>query len=665
MILKLSLLLCSVLSAPTDLSVQQEEVPQAVVLEGRAADQWGRPIVGARVHVVNRFLPGERKPAVTDEGGAFRISLLTSEFEQDQQVEPWCRTSIAIVADGYGVETRHASRCDRSGRISKTRVPAGGPTITLREATVGIRGRLTDVTGEGVAGVTVRVVGFMEPEGGDLFPMIESMRKGEDWDVIRSFEGRWRGIFYRTPPEHTEDILPNVQTDKDGVFQIKGMGDGRIVHLLIKKPGFVTEIIRCRTMPGRDYIIPHLLEHESAGSLHYYGSFVAHTLDRAPSIVGAVHDSVTGTPIAGVRIKPWTVLKPFQPLNMEFASDIVWTHTDAEGRFRLEGAPPGTGVRVDPAGLKTPYLESAFGATKLADDANLPLARGVLVEGRVIVKGQGGKPVPADVRYFPARQNKAAEKLRKQRVQVEGLARTDVKGAFMFTAPPGPGTLIVQALYAHDFHRDGVNCHASVDLMINADGVEGGSIEIQLRPVERSLACEILDSNGRPLSGVEFFDSVSTAPFIEEGAVIHLEAFSGENRRLNFFHRKLQLAGTYLLTGAQPDGLQIRLSSAASVTGRVVDKRGNPIANLLICGWFGGPSPGKFDTQHGQYFERHYLTDAEGYFLISGLAPGVSYRLVAARDLANLDFGKVGSGVISALKAGEERNLGELRVTDM
>ncbi len=133
----------------------------------------------------------------------------------------------------------------------------------------------------------------------------------------------------------------------------------------------------------------------------------------------------------------------------------------------------------------------------------------------------------------------------------------------------------------------------------------------------------ILSPAGQPLSGYFIHGLWKRSPWkliAGEGFTVGSH-FPPETRRLFVYHPAQNLAGHYELTGKPPEKLEIKLAPAATITGRVVDEQGAPIANPMIFDSASlGHSPNLAEENRdygvlpadakGEY----HVTDSEGRF---------------------------------------------------
>src|SRR5262249_31948519 len=202
-----------------------------------------------------------------------------------------------------------------------------------------------------------------------------------------------------------------VTTDKDGRFQIKGVGRDRIVSFTVEAPAIETKAIHVLTRPGLgagDVRVPELTIFLGGGGVKelklkpYYPPTFTHAADPCRVITGVVRDKGSGKPIAGA------VVRGDQPVR--YPLYYTRTTTDREGRLRLTGVPLSPGLGGDSSSSVAalppdgePYLAlikrlPADKETKAASfDFDLP--RGVWLEGQVKDKATG-RGVPAQLRYI-------------------------------------------------------------------------------------------------------------------------------------------------------------------------------------------------------------------------------------------------------------------------
>src|SRR5262249_23637081 len=90
---------------------------------------------------------------------------------------------------------------------------------------VPITGRIVDLEGRPIPGVTVQVDSTYKAKGGDLTPWLEAVRRSEP---------PW--VAYRHLEEDKEKPSGKAETDAQGRFRIEGLGAEKVVYLFIEGP---------------------------------------------------------------------------------------------------------------------------------------------------------------------------------------------------------------------------------------------------------------------------------------------------------------------------------------------------------------------------------------------------------------------------------------------
>jgi hypothetical protein len=182
---------------------------------------------------------------------------------------------------------------------------------------------------------------------------------------------------------------------------------------------------------------------------------------------------------------------------------------------------------------------------------------------------------------------------------------------------------------------------------------------IELTPAE-PVRGRFADPDGKPLAGVKVRglqqsgDSWS-AP-LPDAEFIARPPHPDRPRRLTFRHDGRKLVGTTVVTAGSAEPVEFKLEPWASVTGRLMDADGRPVARASVYAPGGGHDRRATDSVPiGTVF-----TDANGRFTVDGLLPGVPYRLFYREFQPARRGGPVMDEL--TLKPGQERNLGELKM---
>ncbi len=240
-------------------------------------------------------------------------------------------------AEGYGpavsIPGAFASSCVLTLRLAKDDVP--------------IHGRVVDLQGKPLAGVTVRVDGLSVPSAGDLTPWLEA-NKQDAYPIESRFL-----VDASVPPAPA--VFPNLVTDAEGRFELKGVGRERLVHLTLEGPSTVISRVRVMTRPGKRIDATMFARHPEGGRLTYYGASFEHPAAPSRPIVGVVRDKDTGKPLAGIPVQS----DKFAGVNANGDSSVR-TVTDKDGKYRLVGMPKGEGniIKAAPAAGQ-PYFQAA------------------------------------------------------------------------------------------------------------------------------------------------------------------------------------------------------------------------------------------------------------------------------------------------------------------
>jgi RNA polymerase sigma factor (sigma-70 family) len=631
---------------------------QGITLTGRVFDPDGRPVAEARLHLIVQSW--RRKPlhvqTTAGPNGAFRLPVSLAESRAYTEDAPWRRAWIVALADGFGpavqVLGELASSADLRLRLSRDDVP--------------IQGRICDLQGKPVRGVTVRVAELSTPAAGDLAPWLHALKaNGQDAEAIEA-----RFLERILLPEGRL-MFPDVITDAEGRFQLKGIGRERVVRLTLDGPTIVHSQVGVQTRVGKPIHAGLSAVNPGEGRLSYYGARFDHFAAPGRPIIGIVRDKDTGKPVGGVRVQS----EQFAGKNRGGDSSVSAV-SDEHGHYRLVGMPKGSGniIKAAPAAGQ-PYLQCE---REVADEAglgpttvNFDLARGVLVKGRVLDHATG-KPVFANVQYVAF-----ADNLRYRNVPgftVEHYLETADDGAFQLVALPGRGVLMARAW--DDHYRSGVgsdklkpwdgthNFLLTVPFLADPGGFH---TVVELNPSEKAKSIRqdlvldpgkmphgrVVGPDGLPVTGARalgltaYGDSRNwtRTPLVSADFTVW-GIGPTEARAVVFIQPDKRLAGAAKVRGDAWRPLVVRLQPWGVVRGRLVGP------NRM-------PEPGVMLRIAGRMLPDSSLqTDKSGRFRIDGLAPGVGYALEAMRQ--DQVAGRVFANL--TVQGGEVKDLGDIQV---
>jgi RNA polymerase sigma factor (sigma-70 family) len=560
--------------------VEQRQPPQApadgetLVYSGRVLADDGRPVAGAKLYLPYPAWGDVKHPerAVSGPDGRFRFTVRQAEFVNAQSETPWNRVSVVACAPGHGMVAAFPG------------LPSKAADLTLRMAPdIPVKGRIVDLEGRPVPGVSVGVgiLPFFQGADGRSIPFDaptdQQRGGGEIWLV---------------------GLLPVLVSDRDGRFEMHGLGRDRHIRLSLWGPTIESSEVQLVTRPEPPRMVP------GSGQVQIqYGAEFTHVASPCKPIVGVVRDKATGRPIAGVEI-----YKPYARAT-----------SDDQGRFRLIGLPRAAGheLTIHPAPGQ-PYLPRTI--TVAADSpgldavtVNIDLERRLVVRGRLTDKVTG-QPVEEWVEYRPWADNPRAKSIRElaepRSPTITVAAQADKDGRFTLPALPGRGVVLVRGnakyrparLDAAD--RTPANLESNDSSLLNtwplltmperygalrliepAVGTEVVTCDLTLDP-GRSVTIQAVGPDGGPLSEVKLTGQQPVA--LRWAGPVHLDRGSGavyaladgEPRRIVLKTADDKLAAHRTLRGTETSPLAIRLQPTGTVTGRLLDESGQSLAGV-------------------------------------------------------------------------------------
>jgi hypothetical protein len=387
------------------------------------AAEDARPVAGAEVLVLEiDYAKGARRPqrpvreTRTGEDGRFAFPDLA---RIDPEAWGWRHHVVLARAPGRGLGT-----CT----VRSSGVDPGALVLRLgRPATLG--GTVRDGAGAPVADARVwlRSVGMRE--------YIAIVRAEHEGRAGAGGEDRGEHLFVSEPVAGLE-----TRTDAEGTFAIEGLPAGMSAEVAVEHPRFQ------RAVGGA----------ETPGPIEV-------TLEAGATVEGRVVLGPSGEPAAGVAVSAQSANDARAGVGASWAR----THTDAQGRYRLEGlAGERYNIWAEAADWTVIALDSfaaKAGETLAAPD--LRLVRGGAIEGRVVdaASGEGLKPgASADVGlYGPARPRSGAA------IEVGEIGPD---GRFWIRAAPGGNHVYLRA--GRGFEPVGPAAH---DVLVE----EGRAVEVR------------------------------------------------------------------------------------------------------------------------------------------------------------------------------------------
>ncbi len=640
-----------------------------ITVKGRVVDQEGRPVAGATVASA-RYRRGGVDPirqdagrqeidrVVTDADGRFRVTTIDLASGSDPNpADPdlWGRPAIVAWAPGFGP----------AWPKTLAREVTEDQPIRLVPDDVPITGRVVDLEGRPVAGVSIRVDSLWAAEGpAAVDTWLKALESGPvDGDRPRS---HYFPISQECPGNEAPVAAARATTDAEGRFRLSGLGRDRMAILDINGPTIAMRRVQVVTRKMANVQGRHLDE----PGLHdptYYGASPTIVAEPGRPIEGVVADADTKAPIPGAIV---TAMQLSGSLwNIE---GLITATADAEGRYRLIGLPKGDAhvVSVYPP-LDGPYFVTNFlkvsagpGIAPVRFD--IALHSGVFIDGRV-TDAKTGQPVRAVIHYYPYLANKHAEPFPNFRANsmsanwTGNRYRTDLQGRFRVVGIPGRGIVAVKT-FAHSYQlgvgsdrlserparqsmrREGLptfnqispqdfEAVAEVDVPAKGAGIHQ---DFALQP-SPSLTVQLLDPAGQPLTNVTAFgrfpDNRRGGQNLYDKSQAEIYGLDpAKAKTVLFLHRDRKLGAVLSIKpgeSASAGGPKVTLQPCASVTGRIVDALGKPVTGGI---WV--ELDGKGEADRPRVYSSTEAIGADGRFRIDNLAPGGTYTLEARDRLA-------------------------------
>jgi RNA polymerase sigma factor (sigma-70 family) len=662
---------------------------KTVEIQGRVVDPDGKPVGGAKLLFI--YASGRKYPhkvwAVSGDQGRFAFTVPVKDVDNGYLDKPWEDTHVMATAEGYGFA---------AARVGKPGV--AGLTLQLVKDDVPIRGRILNPEGKPIAGVRVRIGDrLILSKESDLTSWLAELKAD---GALLNGNADW-GRVTELSCSPLDLLFPPVTTGTDGRFEMKGIGRERIAHLRIEGPAIATEEIRVMTRASEVIRLWLQKDHPKGQHVTYYGAGFDHVAMPSRPVLGVVRGKDTGKPLAGVRIESVKITDAFH-------ISFLWTTTDKDGRYRLDGLPKsdgnviaattsgssrfaaptaaGTGENKIAAMNEQPYLpavenvENTSGLEPVRID--FALQRGIWVKGRITDKSTS-KPLRADVNYFCFVDNPRVNDISRLGVGVGiYLRRSSLEdGVFQIPILPGHGLIAVRAYQNHYVLGAGAE-------KIKGSRPDGRPdlfvtnplclirdfhtlVEIDPKPDEESVRCDValepgrtlkgivLDPDGKPLAGASIV-GLKELGFWEDnaGSDFRVEGLSPSKPRvLQFVHHDRKLSGYLILRGDEKDPIRVQLKPYGTLTGRVVTPLGRPLSSARVeC---------RAQLQHqGQpLYPTEIITfpDKDGRFRIVGLVAGQKYGLSVSRSNVQQPIAG-GNPKALAIEAGSTKDLGDLQV---
>ncbi len=534
--------------------------------------------------------------------------------------------------------------------------------LTLREDSVALEGRVTDLEGRAVANIPVDVERIGKPKPGKTLD--EHIKKRADPSLfdLDSISAAAAGLPTR------------VTTDKDGRFKITGVGKDRSVRITTR--GETTEHLLVRVVTRA--IDPKLEQH---GPFGLHGA--QFTIRVAPSrpIVGTVRDAKTGAPVPGIKV--WSYL--------------CATTTDKDGRFKLVGLKKDKLYSLYTGSLdESPYFDANVEVSDTsgfdAITADIKVHRGIVVTGRVT--DERGKPVAGHLFYawtFDNPHLKDYPGLEELWGIPRGWGELDRDGRYKLLVIPGPGALGVCAKPGEAFPRlDARKELGDLNILRSPIDAMHAVASVNFDPKEpKTLARDFTLTTGKTRALViRGVDSKLPDKLLAVGQTNEAKPVAGDTLKLTGLSAKKARAVVLIdeaktvgavaaVTGDAETPVTVTLEKLGSVAGRVFDADGNPAAGAEVRAWlvldnqkYDNLPPDDFPDfgmsgvvlgAWSQVTGRATKADKDGRFTLPSLIPGQTYRLAAAFNPRKPNSELLHRHDGFTVKPGEALDLGDLK----
>jgi beta-lactamase regulating signal transducer with metallopeptidase domain len=544
---------------------------------------------------------------------------------------------------------------------------------------VPITGRVLDLEGRPVVGVSVKVEAFYKPPSGDLTPWLDAVKKGEPpWTAFHNIIGS---------SEVPKAAGREATTDHDGRFRLEGFGAERVVVLRLTGETVAATDVHVVTRKLDPIGATGFASHYGPGSQTVYGADFALSVRPGRPVEGVVIDAETRRPMAGVEVQSEHFAgSDFGGIN------ILKAITDARGKFRIIGLPKGKGNAL----LAVPNDGQPYFQRELKVDdppgigpvpVEIDLHRGIWIVGKVTDKATGEPARNARLHYLPFLDNKYVQALPEfgqggynvQGSQMRYQTRAD--GSYKLVGMPGRAVVGVDN-GGKPAYRSGAGFEAFKPEDLNeygylktwnnpiwagkmwplamkeinpAEGTEEVSLDLQLDP-GLSVRLRVVDAEGKPVSeavavGSGYGKPTQKAP----GGELDLLNFSaGEKRNVIVRHEGRKLARVVRVgPGDDANGpVVVTLAAPARVRGRTVDADGRPLPRTKIRPDL--KPGGDFGLNLGQV-----VADADGRFEVNDVPTGCDYTMFAEAGTMLKDFRQ--AWVEAKVKPGETTDVGDIR----
>ena len=640
--------------------------PKQQNVKGQVLGPEGKPIAGATVYAAwtlgglaasggpyGRLEDKIVAETKTDAQGHFVLTVSLDNPDPKRETLGW---KIVAFADGFGPSWQ------RDVFVTKNASAGSAVTLGLVEDKP-IRGRIVDLEGNPRAGIHARIHALhAAPSEQAIADWIQDTKKKRPPRSLEDYVYPGLSMASRTSPfpgpfpsrwndgflGHGSLALPaDGVTDRDGRIQFKGLGADRLLILELSGQA----IAKCRVqVVGRamEAVLAEPLEKTGVRAGTYYGREFQFVAEGTQPIAGTVTDAATGKPLVGVEVNvERTAPGLFQQ------GDFLATRTDKQGRYRIDGTPPGGGhqVKVNFA-LDQPYfptekeIKAASGFGPITCD--FALHRGRWITGKLTDRDSKSPVKGAMIEYLPLRDNQHAKDYSNYDPNITGHVpsgryTSSADGSFRVLAIPGKGVLGAIALnqdeyiymtlnkdtvpknliqandYLTTYHPWTITGYHAIKEVEVPESNEPTKVDLEFtRGLSRTL--KIVDEQGQPVTGVRVLGRVFP-PNLEQPASESTVEVIGlrpkDERDVVLLHPEQKIGKAIVISaGGQ---MTVRLEPCAIVRGRIVNDEAQPFSGLNV----------NVSIERPDAWNRELLgavTRDDGRFEVL-IPPGTTYRI--------------------------------------
>lgn len=641
---------------------------------GKVIDAAGHPVAGAEILVAPSILDSGldvrgakiRQFAISDARGHFAFAM---EPMKSVGLDPmnWThRSRVFAKAPGYGCDwlplqvfqtnpVSSLKRDELQQNFDKHYGPGrfASQSLKLPLEAGPVRGRLIDLEGHPLVGVSVSVESILNPDPVEVSRAFERSSRDLFDQTLNDSDvpGSWRLI----NRAEWQVLFPSIKTNENGEFSLRGLGRDQMATVSVSGERVAAERFYILGTEMETMRLPHISHYPNGAMDVFVGTHFSYAIGPAIPVSGTVSELKSGKPIANATV---VVERLFgreglrSSVQLRLDTDHIRAITDEHGRYQLDGIPPGEAHVLMVIPPKTePWLvaeqELSLNSAQANATVNLQVFRGVWIEGKV-TDAQTGEPIRGIVNYFPFRKNPDLSRFGIGNSENEQRFVIDELGQYRVPALPGPGVVAAtssgEKLYPAAAGADKIegydvksgrlpsvmmssiyNFH-QISFVEPSVGADSYPLDITLSSGVTFHGC-VVAPDGSPVANVEVQGQVLRYPGSRKlkDDKFSVVDYSEEHPRDLFFSSLNESLVAYLhLEGKAPEELEelkVQLQPAVTVRGRVIDtQKDEPAAGFHLY---------SESSKLGKFLIVFKQTDDHGRFELTGLLAGNSYKIDA------------------------------------